>query len=249
MWRSAIDVIAESKHGQVHAGVFLCDNEAMKTGTIGQGVCLAAVLVGANLGCGAMKGGSAKAPEAAAPSTVEITNKTEVPICEVYALYDADSDKEGGWGQNHLEAGKQLAPGETLTINIVKQKGNIDFLANDCDGNMVMRRFDYLYIDPGKNELAIEIPEERETPLAAPSESSAESEVSLFIKNDCSDKVEYCALEPSGTQNMSDLSGGSQQQFEWEIGTEIKQRDGSNCGDLIHTVTAEDKDQTIVICQ
>lgn len=199
-----------------------------------------------------MTGGAKKPAAGPEPSTVEITNATEVPLCEVFALYDADSDKEGGWGQNHLETGKQLAPGEKLSIAIVKQSGNIDVLANDCDGKMIMRRYDYLYIDPGKNELAIEIPEEREPTYAAPSESggteSAETEVYLYIKNDCSDKVEYCALEPSGTQNMSDLGGGSQQQFEWEIGTEIKQRSGSSCGELIHTVTAEDKDQTIVIC-
>lgn len=223
---------------------------------IGKLGCLVALAAGLSIGCAGLSGGGVKKAKVETSRSLELTNGLDVPICELFVLYDASDSDEGGWGENRLESGKQLAPGEKMTLNVDKERNDhIDVMANDCDGKMLVRRHDIVYIEPGTNSWKIENPEEREpAPYPTSTETTetaenAETEIYLNIQNECDDKFAYCAIEPSGSRDVSTFSGHATQQFQWEIGTKITARDGENCGEVLHEVTAADKDQTVIICR
>jgi hypothetical protein len=84
-------------------------------------------------------------------------------------------------------------------------------------------------------------------PREAPKEPPISS-VSVEVKNECSEKVEYCVESGSSTLNTS-LGGNTTTSHTMRPGDKIRLKKGSNCAMTIFTAPASRDRQKVMLCE
>ncbi len=72
--------------------------------------------------------------------------------------------------------------------------------------------------------------------------------VSVEVRNECSDKVEYCVDSGGSTLNTS-LGGNTSTSSQMRPGTEIQLKKGSSCSTTLFTVPESRDRQKVVLCK
>ena len=72
--------------------------------------------------------------------------------------------------------------------------------------------------------------------------------VSVDVRNECSDKVEYCVDSGGSTLNTS-LGGNTSTSSQMRPGTEIQLKKGSSCSTTLFTVPESKDRQKVILCK